>query len=65
MQRIILIVLSSVLTACSAEQVYDLSQGVRRNECSKLADSDTRDKCFEAADKDYQHYLNDQQDKHY
>lgn len=55
--RCVIIGLAGVLmSGCTSRQLYDVAQGARLNECTKLADSDERTRCFAEANKSYQQY---------
>lgn len=51
------------LTACSAEQMYDSSQGWRPNQCSKTLDKAEYDRCMAQADAPYGSYKTESEQK--
>jgi hypothetical protein len=47
MKKLILtLAVFSALYACTSEQIYATGQNWQRNECSKLADSQERERCI-------------------
>lgn len=51
-----ILVLSCLLPACSAEQVYGVGQAWQRNECFKISDDLERSRCLETANTPYGQY---------
>lgn len=46
-----------ILSGCSAREIYDASQGWRRNECNKIGDQEKRERCLkEEAGRSYDDY---------
>lgn len=46
-----------LLTGCTSREIYDASQGWRRNECNKIAEQEKRDRCLkEEAGRSYDDY---------
>ncbi len=47
----------SLATGCTSKEIYDVSQGWRQNECSKIGDQDRRERCLkEEANRPYEAY---------
>lgn len=45
-----------LLSACSGQQLYQSSQGLRQGECDRLMDAGKRQQCIDAANKPYDVY---------
>jgi hypothetical protein len=45
-----------LLSACSSQQLYQSTQGLRQNECDRLMNADKRQQCIDAANKSYDAY---------
>jgi hypothetical protein len=54
--RLVTLVLSLLVSACTSQQVYDSGQGWRHNECNRLMDHDERARCMETATMPYDTY---------
>lgn len=52
-----------VLQGCTAERAYNASQGLRLNECTKIADNAERARCYDSATQSYERYETNQQPK--
>jgi hypothetical protein len=48
--------LSLSLVACSSQQVYQSSQGLRQGECERIMDAAKREACISEANKSWQEY---------
>lgn len=45
-----------LMSACSNQQLYQSSQGLRQSECDRLMDAEKRQQCIDAANKSYDAY---------
>lgn len=45
-----------LLSACSSQQLYQSSQGLRQGECDRQMDADKRQQCIDEANKSYDAY---------
>jgi hypothetical protein len=43
-------------SGCTAKQIYESGQGLRQNECYKIANENERSRCNEDANKSYEKY---------
>jgi hypothetical protein len=56
-------VMIALLQACASQYWYNAAQSARQNECTKLADTETRAGCVERANLGCEQYGRAQQDK--
>jgi len=54
--RIIFIITTLSISACSSASIYDTTSGLRYSECRKIVDPDERDHCFRTADLPFEQY---------
>lgn len=50
---------SLLLAACSSQQVYQSSQGLRQSECDRFMDVSKREACLQEAGKSWSEYNKD------
>ena len=44
------------LSGCSSQQIYNTGQAWQRNECSKIADAQERNRCMASTNTSYEDY---------
>lgn len=50
---VIALIASTLVAACSSDQVYNSGQAWRRSTCDQMADREQRDRCIKEADRSY------------
>jgi len=62
LNALIAIVCAAALAGCSAQQVYNSTQGYERNQCERMLDQGARERCLANAGTGYDEYRRQTED---